>query len=133
MALEGRCFGENEGIFNRRQLRYLLRSPRAVWFIEGDFEGAVCVLLAGNGHKRWGRLYSLSVDPRFRQRGIARRLLEAAFTWLRHQGVTVCRAEVKIDNAGARRLYAVIGFQEGVALPHYYGLGQTGLKLSKTL
>ncbi len=129
MALEIRCFGPDDGLFNRRQLRYLLTSPHAAWLIEGHFEGAACLLVASNGRSRWGRLYSLSVDPKFRQRGIARRLLEASFAWLRGQGVTVCRAEVKIDNLGARRLYAALGFEEGPELPHYYGLGQTGLKL----
>ena len=133
MALEIRCFGENDGIFNRRQLRRLLTNPKAAWLIAGDFEGAACLLLAGNGHSRWGRLYSLSVDPQFRQRGIARRLLLASFVWFREQGMPVCRAEVRIDNIGARRLYAAMGFEESVELPHYYGLGQTGLRLSRPL
>lgn len=133
MALEIRCFGPGDGLFNRRQLRYLLTSPHAAWFIEGDFEGAACLLIASNGHHRWGRLYSLCVDPQYRKRGIARHLLEASLTWLREQAVSVCRAEVKVDNAGARRLYASLGFEEGPLLPHYYGLGQTGLRLALRL
>lgn len=133
MALETRCFGAGDGLFNRRQLRYLLTSPHAAWLIEGDFEGTACLLVASNGRSRWGRLYSLCVDPQFRQRGIAHRLLEASFAWFREQAVDVCRAEVKIDNWGARRLYATLGFQEGSELPHYYGLGQTGLKLTRRL
>ncbi|MHB8255427.1 MAG: GNAT family N-acetyltransferase [Acidiferrobacter sp.] len=133
LALETRCFGNHDGVFNRRQLRYLLTSPKVAWFIAGDFEGAACLMVASNGRSRWGRLYSLSVDPQFRQRGIARHLLETAFTWFREQGVGVCRAEVKADNEGARRLYAAMGFTESTELPHYYGLGRTGIKLSRHL
>ncbi|HUW99039.1 MAG TPA: GNAT family N-acetyltransferase [Acidiferrobacter sp.] len=133
LAFESRCFGENEGAFNRRQLRGLLTNPRAVWLIEGRFEGAACLLIASNGVSRWGRLYSLSVDPQFRQRGVGRRLLRASFAWFRQQGVPICRAEVKSDNLGARRLYAAMGFKEGRPLPHYYGLGHHAIKLSRPL
>ena len=133
MAFESRCFAENEGIFNRRQMRRLLTNPRAAWLIQGHFEGAACLLIASNGRSRWGRLYSLSVDPQFRQRGIGRDLLLASFTWFREQGVDICRAEVKSDNVGARRLYAAMGFKETGELPHYYGLGHSAIRLSRPL
>lgn len=133
MALEVRCFGADEGLFNYRQLRALLKNPRALWLIEDDFSGAACLLIAANRYTRWGRLYSLSVDPRFRQQGIARRLVEQAFVWFREQKLDTCRAEVKIDNIGARRLYASLGFTEKNLLPHYYGLNQHGLRLVRKL
>ena len=133
LALEARCFSETDGLFNRRQLRALLANPRCAWFIAGHFEGAVCLLLAGNGRRRWGRLYSLAVDPAHRNQGVARRLLAASFTWLREQGMTIVRAEVKSDNKAARRLYADLGFTEDGVLLHYYGPGQLGIKLCRPL
>ncbi|MHB1565512.1 MAG: GNAT family N-acetyltransferase [Acidiferrobacter sp.] len=133
IALESRCFGENEGVFNRRQMRQLLHNPRALWLIEGDYAGACCLLTAANGHARWGRLYSLSVDPNHRQQGIARRLLDGGLSWLADQGLTLCRAEVRADNAAARRLYANAGFVEVGELPHYYGIHVTGVRLVKRL
>jgi len=133
LSLEARCFGENEGVFHRRQLRHLLRSPQAVWFIEGEYEAAACLLLASNGKSRWGRLYSLSVAPAYRHRGAARLLLEASFDYLKGLGITLCRAEVKSDNVAARGLYASMGFTEGALLAHYYGIGEHGIKLSRRL
>ncbi len=133
MALEARCFAAYDGIFNRRQLRALLANPRAAWLIAGPFAGAACLLVPANGHGRWGRLYSLAVDPRYRKQGIAKDLIAASFDWFRAQGLTVCRAEVKSDNLAARRLYAAMGFVEGAMLPHYYGLGEWGLRLSRDL
>jgi ribosomal protein S18 acetylase RimI-like enzyme len=133
MALEVRCFSGGDGLFNRRQLRYLLTSPRCAWFIAGHFEGAVCVLLAANGRRRWGRLYSLAVDPQYRNRGVARRLLATSFAWLREQGVTIVRAEVKSTNGAARRLYADLGFTEDGVLPDYYGPGDLGIRLCRPL
>lgn len=133
MALEARCFSAADGLFNRRQLRYQLASPRCAWFVAGHFEGAACLLLASNGRGRWGRLYSLAVDPAHRNKGIARRLLAASFVWFREQGVQVMRAEVKTTNLAARRLYADLGFVECEELPDYYGLGSPGIKLYRRM
>jgi ribosomal protein S18 acetylase RimI-like enzyme len=133
LALETRCFSEGDGLFHRRQLHYLLKSPHCAWFIAGHFEGAVCVLVAANGRRRWGRLYSLAVDPQYRKQGVARRLLAAAFAWLREQGVTTVRAEVKSANGAARHLYADLGFTEEGVLPDYYGPGDPGIKLYRPL
>ena len=133
LALEARCFAQTEGLFSRRQLRYLLASPHCAWLISGRFEGAICLLVAGNGRGRWGRLYSLAVDPAHRNQGIARRLLDASFAWFRGQGVAVVRAEVKSDNRAARRLYASLGFEEQETLPDYYGRGHPGVKLYRRL
>ena len=133
MALEVRCFSVADGLFNRRQLRYQLASPHCAWFVAGCFEGAACLLLASNGHNRWGRLYSLAVDPVHRNKGVARRLLAASFAWFREQEVPVMRAEVKMSNLAARRLYASLGFEEHEELPDYYGIGVPGLKLYRRL
>ncbi|HET9122667.1 MAG TPA: hypothetical protein VFN52_04100, partial [Acidiferrobacteraceae bacterium] len=46
--------------FSRRQLRYLLRSPAACWWLESDVASA-CWLKAHRGARRWARLYSLAV------------------------------------------------------------------------
>ncbi len=133
MALEGRCFSGTDGLFSRRQLRTLLSSPRCAWLVAGHFEGAACLLIAANGRARWGRLYSLAVDPAYRNRGVARKLLTASFAWFRAQGVALVRAEVKSDNHAARRLYASLGFTEDRVLADYYGPGHPGIKLSRPL
>ncbi len=133
LALERRCFAGNEGLFNRRQVRYLLTSPRAAWLVAGDFAGAACCLRAGNGRQRWGRLYSLAVDPACRKQGIARALLDASFSWFRAQDIGLVRAEVKADNTAARTLYAAMGFSEAGRIVDYYGAGETAVKLIRRL
>lgn len=133
MALERRSFGPHEGLFSRRQIKRLLASPTAAWFIYGDYWGACCMLISANGRARWGRLYSLAVDPAHRQQGIGRKLVQAGLAWLGSQHVSGCRAEVKAGNASARHLYESLGFTEVEGLPHYYGLGGHGLRLTKKL
>ena len=132
-GLEQRCFGTSDGAFSRRQLRALLNNPRAYWLIGGDGLAASCWLLASNGVSRWGRLYSLAVDPEARGQGLGARLLDAGVTWARGQALTSCRAEVKADNVAARRLYAKAGFREVATLADYYGPGLAGIRLEKRL
>ncbi|MDA8389330.1 MAG: N-acetyltransferase [Gammaproteobacteria bacterium] len=133
MALERRCFGPHEGLFQRRQIRRLLASATAAWFVYGDYWGACCMLIGANGRARWGRLYSLAVDPAHREKGIGRALVLAGLDWLAAHHIDQCRAEVKAGNEPARRLYASLGFVEAGGLPHYYGIGGHGLRLAKTL
>lgn len=131
--LEQRCFGQSDGAFSHRQLRALLNNPRAYWLIGGDGLAASCWLLGANGTSRWGRLYSLAVDPDARGQGLGARLLDAGMAWARAQQLTSCRAEVKADNLAARHLYAKAGFRELATLPNYYGPGLTGIRLEKRL
>lgn len=132
-GLERRCFGVSDGAFSRRQLRELLANPRAYWLVSVDGLGASCWLLASNGVSRWGRLYSLAVDPKARGQGLGARLLDAGLAWAHAQRLPACRAEVKADNLAARRLYAKAGFREVAALADYYGPGLAGIRLEKRL
>src|SRR5690349_9677402 len=111
-AVEQASFTAGEGRFSRRQLRKLLRNPRALWLVGVNADAVACWLEVSNGRSRWARLYSLAVDPTLRGQGWAQRLLQAGFDWMRKNRLTVCRAEVKENNHAARRLYARAGFQE---------------------
>ncbi len=132
-ALERRCFGQSDGVFTTRQLRALLANPNAYWLVGAEGRACGCWLSARNRHTRWARLYSLAVDPALRGQGWGGRLLAAGEDWMREQGLTVCRAEVKADNHAARRLYASHGYREAGALPDYYGAGLDGVRLVKQL
>ena len=132
-ALERRCFGTVDGVFNRRQLRALLANPNAYWLVKTDGHAMACWLTAGNGRARWARLYSLAVDPHLRGQGWGGKLLAAGEDWMQQQGLNICRAEVKADNHGARRLYVSQGYLEAGTLPDYYGKGLDGMRLVKRL
>jgi len=132
-ALERACFGASEGEFSPRQLRALLRNPNVFWLIGVDADAVACWLKAGNGRKRWARLYSLAVHPGLRGQGWGERLILAGFAWMARNGLDVCRAEVKQNNTAARRLYAGLGFQEIAVLPHYYEPKHHGVRLIKRL
>jgi len=128
-ALETACFGKGDGAFTRRQLRALLHNPNAHWLISRDGRAMACWLKVSNGRARWARLYSLAVHPALRGQGWGQRLLKAGFAWMRRERLRTCRAEVRADNRGARRLYARHGFAETARLPDYYAPGVDGVRL----
>jgi ribosomal protein S18 acetylase RimI-like enzyme len=131
-ALEAACFGAADGIFSPRQLRDLLNNPNANWLLSLDGKAMGCWLKVGNGRARWARLYSLAVHPALRGQGWGKRLINAGFHWMRAEGLSACRAEVKADNRAARKLYAGCGFQETGLLRDYYAPGVDGVRLSRT-
>ena len=132
-ALERRCFGAADGVFNGRQLRALLSNSNAYWLIKTEGHAMACWFTASNGRARWARLYSLAVDPRLRGQGWGGKLLAAGEDWMQQQKLVICRAEVKADNHGARRLYVAHGYREAGTLPDYYGKGLDGMRLVKRL
>jgi len=127
--LEAACFGATDGVFSPRQLRSLLNNPNAHWLLSLDGKAMACWLKVGNGRTRWARLYSLAVHPALRGQGWGKRLVEAGCDWMRTQGLTTCRAEVKAVNLAARKLYATCGFQESGLLRDYYAPGEDGVRL----
>ena len=131
--LEAACFGVEDGVFSPRQLRNLLSSPNTHWLLSLDGKAMGCWLNVSNGHARWARLYSLAVHPALRGQGWGKRLIENGFVWMRAEGLSDCRAEVKADNHAARKLYADCGFQEAGLLHDYYAPGVNGVRLTRTL
>ena len=131
-VLEAACFGAADGVFSPRQLRNLLNNPNAHWYLSLDGKAMACWLKVGNGRTRWARLYSLAVHPARRGQGWGKRLIEAGNAWMRTQGLTTCRAEVKAVNLAARKLYASCDFQELGLLRDYYAPGVDGVRLVRT-
>jgi ribosomal-protein-alanine N-acetyltransferase len=61
-------------------------------------------------------ILNLAVDPRFRRRGIARRLVQDVLP----PAPGACYLEVRESNLAARRLYQKCGFHESGKRPNYY-------------
>jgi [ribosomal protein S18]-alanine N-acetyltransferase len=57
------------------------------------------------------KINNFAVHPRWRGRGLGRRLLEALLAFGREQGCTETTLEVRPSNAPALRLYGTVGFR----------------------
>lgn len=72
----------------------------------GEVQGTV---MAGyDGHRGW--LYAVAVDPRLRQRGIGRALVEHACVKLAARGCGKVNLQVRDDNEAAAAFYESLGF-----------------------
>jgi ribosomal-protein-alanine N-acetyltransferase len=65
-------------------------------------------------------LGNLAVDPGYRRRGIAQRLLEDLVAAARRRGGRRVTLEVRASNAEARKFYAGIGFIDVAMRKSYY-------------
>lgn len=111
--------------------RLLVRDSAEVWVAETG--GAVvgdAVVLFRRGFDS-ARLYSMVVDPRYRGRGVAKLLLQAAEEGARERGVIVMRLEVREENAAAIALYQQVGYVLGGRTADYYQDHSAALRLRK--
>ena len=76
-------------------------------------------------------MYSLSVHPAARGRGLARLLIAASLQRLAKR-IDTLGLEVRSDNGAAVGLYCSLGFVETARLPDYYGPGRSGLRMRAT-
>ncbi|MBN1942125.1 MAG: GNAT family N-acetyltransferase [Phycisphaerae bacterium] len=135
LRLESHCFPVGE-TFNRRQLRYLLRSPRVTTYLirsEGHVAAAAIVSRRRTARGVHARLYSMAVAPRFRRRGFGRMLIQACMNSLIDEGAGALSLEVRQDNTPAITLYKSMGFHIDRKLPNYYGLGAHGWRMVTSL
>ncbi|MEW6167583.1 MAG: GNAT family N-acetyltransferase [Pseudomonadota bacterium] len=129
LALEESFPGDR---MSARSVRRFLASPSACVYVAavgGATVGALVLLLRRN--MRWARVYSVVVHPRYRGRGLGRRLIRAAEAAARRSGRRGVSLEVRADNAPARGLYRSLGYMEDEQLPGYYEDGAPGVRLRK--
>ena len=94
----------------------------SVWFatVAGSSEGAApaaigrCVV-----DGRWASFAAVEVDPELRRRGLATTVMAALARRALDEGASAAWLQVEEDNAGARALYAGMGFAAHHAYHHY--------------
>lgn len=79
------------------------------------------------------RLYSISVAPAARGRGLGAKILAACEACARKRGAKRMRLEVRASNSAARRLYDSAGYRVIAALESYYPDGEAAHRMEKVL
>jgi len=86
---------------------------------EGAVEiGGYCVLWVVHGE---GHILNIAVNPSYRGRGVASRLLSLMLELMRRNMVYEVFLEVRVSNEAARGLYRKFGFRESFVRKNYYG------------
>lgn len=124
--LERRIFTVNE-CFSRSQLRYLISSPNASFFLLCDNNSSAGFGIAlrnklRNG-KYKGRIYSIGVLPAYRSMGAGKLLLDEMEKHLIKSHVSFIVLETLKGKGGAEHFFAKHGYSESKFLSEYYPYG----------
>jgi ribosomal protein S18 acetylase RimI-like enzyme len=101
----------------------------SVWFAtvpgaSGDAAPAAIGRCVVDG--RWASFAAVEVDPQQRRRGLATTVMAALARRALDEGASAAWLQVEADNAGARALYAGMGFSAHHAYHHYREPGSVG-------
>ena len=120
--------------FDRRTWRRLLSGHASV-LVSGtpkDSLLAAAVMLYRKG-AGVARLYSITVAPEARGKGLARALMAACEADATGRGARAVRLEVRSTNSSAIRLYEAGGYRVIATLESYYPDGEAALRMEKSL
>ncbi len=122
-----------EDRFDRRTWRRLLDGNTIAHVAEynGTLAGATVLLLRCGS--RIARLYTLSVCPEMRGKGLARQLMLAGEKSAKDKGCDRMRLEARESNHRAILLYERSGYRVVARAANYYPNGETAVRMEKPL
>lgn len=95
--------------------------------VDGELAGYLCYwLIAGEME-----ILNVATAPVFQRRGVARLLMNHAFSICRKQGLDKAYLEVRVGNQAAIELYRSFGFVDGGLRKRYYSDGEDALLMVK--
>lgn len=99
----------------------VLGSGPSVWFatVPGSSENAPAAIGRCVVDGRWAGFAAVEVDPALRRRGLASTVMAALALRALDEGASAAWLQVEAENAGARALYAGMGFSAHHAYHHY--------------
>lgn len=128
MEIEKECFLEP---FKEESLIYELEenafSVFYVALIEGKVVGFIDFWITFDS----STICQIAVSKKYRNKGIASKLLEKMFIDLKDKEVVVSSLEVRTHNESAIALYLKHGYFKEVVKPHYYNNGDDALYMLK--
>lgn len=131
-AIENRCFETDR--LSPRSFRHLLTKGNAAVVVDerrGAMRGYAAVLF--NRATSLARLYSIAVDPDWREQGIGQALVAASERIALEHNAAYLRLEVAVDNKRAQAIYRKAGYRTFAVQPDYYEDHGDALRLEKTL
>ncbi len=99
----------------------VLGSGPSVWFatVPGAGGGAPAAIGRCVVDGRWAGFAAVEVDPALRRQGLATRVMAALARRALDEGASAAWLQVEAENAGAREMYAGMGFRAHHAYHHY--------------
>ena len=132
IQLEEMCFKADR--LTAKQLRHLIASPTALVLVTKKTSAIIAsAVVLFRKNSQIARLYSIAVDPRFQQHGIALTLYQLIERKILHQGCTEIRLEVRNNNRRAIKFYRKNGYDFFGEYRKFYEDGTDALRMRKVI
>ncbi len=103
-------------------------------FVVAEADGEIVGFILGTVQRAYeARILALAVEPEWRRRGIASRLVNRFLETFERYGVKRITLEVRMSNQGALSLYEDLGFEKKGTLEGYYGDDEDAYVMARTL
>lgn len=132
MILEKQSFTDE--CFSQSQMKYLLTKANSLILVVEDktnLLGSIILLKRRNSYSL--RIYSLAVNPKYRGKGIGKKLLEITEEKAIQLGLKTLSLEVKSTNSAAISLYGNNGFIKTKEKNNYYTDGSAAYIMRKEI
>ena len=90
-----------------------------IFVVEEDEKVVGYVTTRLDQYTKMGWIPNIAVSPKYQRRGFGKLLMEAAFEYLREQGMEYVKIETLEQNEIAKKFYPKVGFQEVARQIHY--------------
>ena len=131
MALVQKDLSEPYSVFTYRYS--VNRWPQLCEMVHNEAQELVGVVVCKIDKHKSGRMRGyigmLAVDPRYRKRGIASKLVNCVLGRMKELGTDECVLEAEVTNQGALSLYRRLGFLRTKLLHNYYLSGSDAFRL----
>ena len=125
---------QNPGPWSDKQLQDELTQPTGWQWLAKDANNTICGYLMGRTVADEAEILRLAVAFDKRRQGVARQLLDHAFTTLLENNVTTCFLELRATNTIALTLYEKNGFQtNGIRKNYYHAPCEDAVVMTKLL
>ena len=108
-----------------------IRDPNTLSIVAGETRVlGFCITQFGD---EIAHLSLLAVDPRYRRRGIGRRLVNWMLASARTAGIATVHVEMRTTNLAARAFYRALGFEDAGVVAGYYRGVESALRMVLSL
>jgi [ribosomal protein S18]-alanine N-acetyltransferase len=126
--------GETSFAWSRQQWHDELEQPNGwQWAARNQQTNELLGYICGRNVLDQAEIFKLAVATGHRRRGIGALLLGHACWELKKSAIVECYLEVHVSNRVAGALYARMGFSQVATRKDYYGSGEDGLLLTRSI
>ncbi len=134
--MEKDCFSAEA--FSRHIIKNLLINPKSIVIKaatpSGKIIGNIIGITKKENNSPTGKIYSLCVLEKYREKGIATRLVQLMEEEFSLNGIKKIKLEVSTSNTIAQRFYKQLGYSmSAIVLPGFYNDGTDALVMIKDL